>query len=113
MPHRTHFGVHTASKCQNVIQCAKPAGEIVLVKRYRHALTCISTLHGAAKSILIREKVQRQLWGAAREVIRGGQPRRDWRGRRVRGQGLAQGQGDSRLSVQGGLHLHHGLGPDQ
>ncbi len=31
----------------------------------------------------------------------------------VRGQGLAQGQGDSRVSVQGGLHLHRGLGQDQ
>lgn len=34
-------------------------------------------------------------------------------GHRVRGQGLAQGQGDSGVSVQGGLHLHHGLGKDQ
>lgn len=34
-------------------------------------------------------------------------------GHGVGGQGLAQGQGDSRVSVQGGLHLHRGLGPDQ
>lgn len=34
-------------------------------------------------------------------------------GHTVKGQELAQGQGDSRVSVQGGLNLHRGLGLDQ
>lgn len=89
---------------------AKPAREIVLVKHYRHPLTRISTLHGAAKSILIWEG-----GAAAVGTSRGGDGRsaQAGRGHGGRGQGLAQGQGDSRVSVQGGLHLHRGLGQDQ